>query len=87
MVPAAGETVHGVVYFDVTEQDIAALDAFEGSDYRRELVTAETASGQIVTAGAYIYLDAARLADAPWHPEAFQMERFLNTYCRDRLAE
>jgi gamma-glutamylcyclotransferase (GGCT)/AIG2-like uncharacterized protein YtfP len=85
MVPASGETVRGVVYFDVTPQDIAALDVFEGGDYRRDTVHANLDSGEPVTADSYIYLHATRLANTPWDPEAFQMQRFLNTYCR--LAE
>jgi gamma-glutamylcyclotransferase (GGCT)/AIG2-like uncharacterized protein YtfP len=81
MVPAAGETVRGVVYFDVTPQDIAALDVFEGSDYRRDTLYAKLDSGETVTADSYIYLRATRLADGRWDPEAFPMQRFLNAYC------
>jgi gamma-glutamylcyclotransferase (GGCT)/AIG2-like uncharacterized protein YtfP len=87
MVPAAGESVPGVVYFDVTRQDMAALDGFEGSDYRRERVEVTLDSGESVTVDTYIYLQAARLRGTPWHPEAFRMQRFLDTYCRSRLAE
>jgi gamma-glutamylcyclotransferase (GGCT)/AIG2-like uncharacterized protein YtfP len=87
MVPAPGERVQGVVHFDVAPQDIAALDAFEGSDYRRATLRAQLGSGETVTADAYIYLHATRLANTPWNPEAFQMQCFLNTYCRGRLAE
>ena len=31
-------TVEGVFYFDVDAQDVAALDAFEGSEYRRDSI-------------------------------------------------
>jgi gamma-glutamylcyclotransferase (GGCT)/AIG2-like uncharacterized protein YtfP len=81
MVPAAGETVRGVVYFDVTPQDIALLDAFEGSDYRRDMLLATLDSGGTAPADGYIYLHATRLANAAWDPESFQMQRFLDTYC------
>lgn len=87
MIAQAGTAVRGVLYFDVSAQDVAALDAFEGSDYRREPVRATLESGETVTAGTYLYLDVARLAAAPWRPEAFQLQRFLQTYCGDRLAE
>jgi gamma-glutamylcyclotransferase (GGCT)/AIG2-like uncharacterized protein YtfP len=86
MVAASGQEVAGVVYFDVVAEDLAALDAFEGEVYRRDAVTVQLASGETVDADTYIYLDAARLADAPWEPEAFQMQRFLDTYCRDKLG-
>jgi gamma-glutamylcyclotransferase (GGCT)/AIG2-like uncharacterized protein YtfP len=87
MVAAAGGTVRGVVYFDVTPRDVAALDAFEGADYRRDDLPARLVSGEVVTVGTYIYLDAARLTELRWQPESFQMQRFLNSYCRDGLAE
>jgi gamma-glutamylcyclotransferase (GGCT)/AIG2-like uncharacterized protein YtfP len=87
MVHAAGERVAGVVYFDVTAQDMAALDAFEGSDYRREMLHACLASGETVVVEAYIYRVPSRLGNKSWHPDAFEMERFVNTYCRGKLAE
>lgn len=86
MVVARGREVAGVVYFDVAAEDVAALDAFEGEAYRRDALTLRLASGETVNADTYIYLDVDRLAEAPWEPEAFQMQRFLDTYCRDRLG-
>lgn len=87
MVPAAGATVRGVMYFDVAPRDIAALDAFEGADYRRADLQAVLDSGEAITASAYIYRDVQRLEHTGWRPEAFQMQRFLDTYCHNRLAE
>jgi gamma-glutamylcyclotransferase (GGCT)/AIG2-like uncharacterized protein YtfP len=86
MVPMPGQTVRGVVYFDVAASDIAALDAFEGSAYKREDVQARLDSGETVAVATYIYLDTTHLTNTPWLPEAFQMQRFLETYCRDKLA-
>jgi len=80
-------SVQGVLYFDVDERDIAALDAFEGSEYRREAISVLLASGDAVAAGTYIYLPAHKLSESPWQPEAFQMERFIGSYCRDKLGE
>jgi len=34
----SGAIVAGIVYFDVSDADVAALDAFEGSQYRRDRV-------------------------------------------------
>lgn len=87
MISAAGQSVQGIVYFDVSQQDFAALDAFEGDGYRRQTVAVRLVTGEIVTAGTYIYLDATCLENLPWRPEAFRMQRFIDTYCRSRLAE
>jgi gamma-glutamylcyclotransferase (GGCT)/AIG2-like uncharacterized protein YtfP len=87
MVAAPGESVSGVVVFGVSAGDMALLDAFEGSDYRRANVLARLESGEGMTVGTYLWLDPARLADAPWLPETFQLQRFLDTYCQSRLAD
>lgn len=86
MVAEDGASVIGVLYLDVSERDIAALDAFEGSEYRREdvLVTLET--GETIAAGTYIYLLPEKLSQSPWSPEAFRLERFIGSYCRDKLG-
>jgi len=81
MVEQAGAAVQGVVYFDVDEQDVAALDAFESSDYRRECVPARIGRHEVRAVEAYIYLDRARISDALWEAEKFQLQRFLDTYC------
>jgi len=87
MVSAAGETVRGIVYFDVAPHDVVALDAFEGEDYRRIDLPVALNSREIAMAGTYIYLDPTRLEHIHCQPETFQMRRFLDTYCRTRLAE
>lgn len=73
--------VEGVVYFDVAAQDVAALDVFEGAEYRRDTVTVRLQSGAVAEAATYIYLVPGRLLESPWLPESFQMQRFLDTYC------
>jgi len=85
MVPAAGGSVEGVLYIDVDAADLAALDAFEGADYRRDTIRVGTDHGS-VDAATYIYLRSARLLDRPWEPDAFQKQRFLDSYCRERLG-
>ena len=86
MIPCQGSAVDGVLYFDVTPADVAALDAFEGIEYRRESVSVALASGATVEAGTYIYLLPQKLSKSPWMPEAFQMERFIGSYCREKLG-
>lgn len=86
MVPHGNVQTTGLLYLDVDAVDLARLDAFEGDDYRREVVTVAAADGVAREAQSYIYLRRDRLLGAPWEPGAFAMERFLATYCRDRLA-
>ncbi len=87
MVPMARGSVQGVLYFDVAAEDVAALDAFEGEQYRRDTVHVTPDAGEVLVAGAYIYLLPENLSESPWRPEAFRMARFLETYCRDKLGE
>lgn len=87
MVAQEGASVAGVLYFDVDARDVAALDAFEGEDYRRDPVRVTLDAGGMIDAQTYVYLLPQKLTSLPWQPEAFQMERFLATYCRDRLVE
>lgn len=81
-----GASVTGVLYFDVAEQDVDALDAFEGSEYRRDSVRVKLETGKTAEAGAYVYLLPQKLSQSPWAPEAFQLARFLDSYCRDKLG-
>jgi gamma-glutamylcyclotransferase (GGCT)/AIG2-like uncharacterized protein YtfP len=87
MIARPGSSVHGVAYFDVDASDLAALDAFEGGDYRRTHVLAAAEDGTSAAVDTYLYRHPQRLSDQMWHPEEFKMQRFLETYCRDRLGE
>lgn len=86
MVAQEGGQVEGVVYFDVEREDVAALDAFEGMDYRRDKVTVTIEAGESIAAHTYIYLLPQRFSGTLWWPEEFQMERFIGTYCAARLG-
>lgn len=81
MVALAGARVDGIIYFDVSADDIAALDAFEGTEYRRDMIPVVLRSGDTLKAASYIFIAPGRLTGTLWRPESFQMERFLNTYC------
>lgn len=87
MVAEPGGAVEGVLYFDVVQGDIAALDAFEGVEYRRESTRVTLVGGETVQADTYIYLVRERLSESPWLSEAFQMERFIGSYCRNKLGD
>lgn len=81
MVPETAGAVAGLLYYHVRPHDVAALDLFEGSDYRRDTVQVLLADGSLVEAQTYIYLRPELLTREPWRPEAFAMQRFLRSYC------
>jgi gamma-glutamylcyclotransferase (GGCT)/AIG2-like uncharacterized protein YtfP len=89
----AGEqrVVDGVLYLDVEASDLAALDGFEGPDYRRiqvevtvgEQVPGGPPPGGMVLADAYLYVAADKVESGPWDPQEFErerMDRFLREY-------
>ena len=85
MVARDGAEVAGVLYLDIDDDDLRRLDQFEGVDYRRDVVTVTATDGVVREAETYVYLRGDRLLDAAWEPEAFALQRFLETYCRDRF--
>ena len=85
MVARDDSQVTGRLYLDVDDDDLRRLDQFEGVDYRRDVVTVTAVDGVVREAETYVYLRGDRLLDSAWEPEAFAMQRFLETYCRDRL--
>ncbi|GAA4033178.1 gamma-glutamylcyclotransferase family protein [Actimicrobium antarcticum] len=84
--PRPGGSVDGLVYLNVDAADLAALDHFEGDGYRRIRVAASTTSGDTIMVQTYVFRNPAALSDQPWLPQAFQLQRFLETYCRDKLG-
>lgn len=86
MIVSPKAAVEGVLYFDVGAQDVAALDAFEGSEYRRDQIDVVINSGEIMIACTYIFMAEHRLSSLPWEPQGFQMSRFIGSYCHDKLG-
>jgi gamma-glutamylcyclotransferase (GGCT)/AIG2-like uncharacterized protein YtfP len=72
--------VAGRLYYEVSAEDMARLDVFEGAEYRREALQVMLAGGELVSAWTYIWLDAQRLSGQPWRSEAFRLHEFLETY-------
>ena len=77
-------TVDGVLYLGVDRDDLARLDAFEGTIYFRQQVQVRTADN-LFAAETYVLGNAYRhlLGDEPWRPEAFEktgIHRFLDSY-------
>jgi gamma-glutamylcyclotransferase (GGCT)/AIG2-like uncharacterized protein YtfP len=86
MIPSLGATVEGVLYLEVDEADVARLDHFEGDDYARTSIALTCADGVARGGETYVYQLADRLLPLPWNPDAFAMDHFIATYCRDKLG-
>lgn len=90
LLPADAEsTVAGLVYLDLSAEELAALDRFEGEGeaYRRTEVTVALDDGGLIQAATYLFLDPARVEETAWDPVRFELEdlaAFLDGYCRAR---
>jgi gamma-glutamylcyclotransferase (GGCT)/AIG2-like uncharacterized protein YtfP len=76
--------VDGRVYFDVDAADVARLDDFEGDNYDRLISPVELQSGEVATAGFYLYKGPLTLTAQDWDPQWFEREGmavFLATFC------
>lgn len=76
MVPRTGASVPGIVYRDLDATALVRLDAFEGPDYLRTLVTLRLADGANLSAWAYVYRAelADRLLPGDWDFAHFERE-------------
>jgi gamma-glutamylcyclotransferase (GGCT)/AIG2-like uncharacterized protein YtfP len=83
LVAQAEASVDGILYFDVRADDVAALDLFEGPDYRRESVSVCLPTDKKINAHTYIYSNTEALVHAPWRPEQFDLQGFLYKYCKN----
>lgn len=77
-------TVEGVVYLDISSEDLNRLDEFEGTIYLRQYVQVRT-DDNLFAADTYVLRPEYRhlLSEAAWHPEKFQetgIRRFLGSY-------
>lgn len=73
-----GAVVSGRLWLEVQAPDLARLDAFEGTQYRRESVAVRTdpdaGSGAQLPAQCYVWLDSARLLATDWDVAGFERE-------------
>lgn len=73
-----GAVVSGRLWLDVQAPDLARLDAFEGTEYRRESVVVQTdpgaGLGAQLPAQCYVWLDSARLLATDWDVAGFERE-------------
>lgn len=66
VVPAAGQSVAGLLADGVSEPAVLRLDRFEGADYRRSSLGLRTEAGDAATAWVYVAKDAAVAGVQPW---------------------
>ncbi|MFU2488062.1 gamma-glutamylcyclotransferase family protein [Thauera sp. WH-1] len=73
MVPNADHRVQGVLYLELPDSAWPRLDAFEGEEYERRIVTVETDGGAHAQAWTYVFRPrfAHRLAPADWDFDHF----------------
>lgn len=58
--PLAGASVDGALLEDLDERTLAAIDAYEGAEYRRVVVRVQTSDGRAVDAYTYVPAQANR---------------------------
>lgn len=80
VVASPGAQVEGQLYLDVSAEDMARLDAFEGAEYRRDALRVVLEDGEQRDAWTYLWLDPQRLSGQPWLSDAFRLREFLQTY-------
>jgi len=73
--------INGIVYYDVEVEDINRLDEFEGTYYRRSLISAELKDQTPVQADVYIIKPRYQhlISSQEWNPEDFQ-QRCLSEF-------
>ncbi len=77
-------TVDGIIYLDISSDDLKRLDDFEGSIYQRQHVQVRT-NDNLYAADTYVLKTEYRhlLSDTVWNPEDFQktgIDRFIGSY-------
>ncbi len=68
--------VDGIVYLNVSEEDLRRLDEFEGLCYRRQVTECQLPEGNTVRASFYVFRDeySYLIADEDWDAEWFADE-------------
>jgi gamma-glutamylcyclotransferase (GGCT)/AIG2-like uncharacterized protein YtfP len=94
LIAAPGGNTPGLLLHNLTANELAILDAFEGDEYRRATITVLTPSG-MVDADVYLPVIAIPADTAPWtldnwtwlhKPSVLDGERRTAAALRDRLS-
>ncbi|MCQ8896186.1 gamma-glutamylcyclotransferase [Limnobacter humi] len=86
MVEQAGAQVQGMVWLDVTPEDIERLDAFEGPEYTRQTIAVQLESlKEPLQVDTYLWLNHDQLQRHEWRVDLFEavgLQQFLNKHVR-----
>ena len=85
-----GHAVAGILHLDVADADLAALDGFEGADYRRIPVEvalqsppgAASQSARVLAADTYLFITDAKVEPGDWDADRFEREQ-LQAFLRE----
>ncbi len=85
-----GHVVAGILHLDVADVDLAALDAFEGADYRRipvEVALQSPAGAppqpiRVLAADTYLFIADAKVEPGEWDADRFEREQ-LQAFLRE----
>lgn len=85
LVKTFGCSVEGVVYLNVSAQDIQRLDRFEGEYYKKIPVAVSSEGSHALDAEVYLFRQSYKhlLGNTPWDPDQFQthhLRQFITNY-------
>ena len=85
LVKSFNSSIEGVVYRNVTAQDIKRLDKFEGECYKKISVSVACETGQLLNAEVYLFNIRHKnlLTNTPWDPVRFKahhLRQFITKY-------
>ncbi|KAK9824562.1 hypothetical protein WJX72_011320 [[Myrmecia] bisecta] len=86
-----GDSVQGLVLFDLTPQEIEILDEYEDEDYFKDAASPVLEDGNSVDADVYLFKDNLRhLLYGDWDYDQFRREdlaRYIKDYDEGSIAE
>lgn len=85
LVTSFNSSVDGVLYLNVTAQDIKRLDKFEGEYYKKIPVAVLSETGRVLNAEVYLFNRRSKrlLSNTSWDPlrfQAHQLQQFIAKY-------
>jgi gamma-glutamylcyclotransferase (GGCT)/AIG2-like uncharacterized protein YtfP len=84
LIPELNGSVDGLIYLNVSPEDLARLDLFEGAEYRRVSATSLGLNVEV-----YEFLPLQRVVKVPWDVDNFAghgLSKFLNTQVHSFIA-
>lgn len=71
-IPSPGERIRGLLWLSLSSSELLRLDAFEGSDYKREEIQVIDLSGHSHSAQIYGWCQKGKLTNEPWDVHWFE---------------